>query len=284
MTSEMQIGPPLIEEIDEWKDIPAISPNWVDEHQDGAGGEGLVMERTMEQPRSRAIIENAGICLHSVTELTVSAVSDESPEKQMVNSICWQAIRDLKSSIYLAMSGRYRSAFVVQRGVIEIIGSAIYFAREIEEEGESGWSRLADWLNGEKDASPSFKQLQAVLSDVVPWLSESIYTSMKEDREFANRYVHTPIGDNPLDVLFSEQEMALIRPWSASYQFDTLKTWYVGFVTGIWYIGSIIVAFYDSVSISRESFNYITTCYRDIAGQGVINGLVTSISIDLPRL
>lgn len=160
----------------------------------------------MGEPTSRALVENAGVCLHSVTELVDSAAVAEPAEEQMVNSICWQALRDLKSSIYLAMSCRYRSAFVVQRGAIEIVGSAVYFAKIIEEEGESGWELLDDWLNGEKDASPSFRQIQGALSDIDPWLSESIYTSMKEDRDFGNRHVHTPIGGDPLSVLFGERD------------------------------------------------------------------------------
>lgn len=275
---------PPLEEIDDWKEIPAISPNWADENRTGAGGEGLVRKRSMGEPASRALVENAGVCLHSVTELVVSAAVAEPAEEQMVNSICWQAIRDLKSSIYLAMSGRYRSAFVVQRGVIEIVGSAVYFAKTIEEEGESGWELLADWLNGEKAASPSFRQIQGVLSDIVPWLSESIYTSMKEDRDFGNRHVHTPIGGDPLSVLFGEREMTLIRPWSASYDLNTLKTWYVGFITDVWYIVNITVAFFDSVSVGRRSFNYITECYRTVADHGTVRGLITDTTIELTNM
>jgi hypothetical protein len=284
MSSREGNGLPPLEEIDGWTNIPAISPNWVDEDRTGAGSEGFVIKRTMSEPISRALVENAGVCLHSVTELIVSAAVDKPPEEQMVNSICWQAIRDLKSSIYLAMSGRYRSAFVVQRGVIEIVGSAVYFAKTIEQEGESGWELLSDWLNGEKDASPSFRQIQGVLSDIVPWLSESIYTSMREDRNFGNRHVHTPIGGDPLSVLFGEREMTLIRPWSASYDLETLQTWYVSFITDVWYIVNITVAFFDSVSVSRRSFNYIMECYRTIADRGTVHGLITDVTIELPNM
>ena len=264
-----------------YEDIPAVDLGWKDENRKYAGGEGVIMERTFENDVSRAIIENAGICLQIVSEL-VASVSDEPPESQMVNSICWQALRDMKSSLFLAMSGHYRSAFVVQRGVIEVVGSAIFFAHRIIETEQEGWEQLTAWINGEKDASPSFQEIMGTLADVVPWLSESIYTSLQEDREFGNRYVHTPIGDNPFEVLFDDDsDSLLIRTWSSHYDLNELKTWYVGFVTDLFYLASLTLEFHNSVGPISESFDTFLQCYSDIASDESIRGVQTNIESDL---
>ena len=263
------------------EEIPAIDLGWEDENRNDAGGEGVVIEVTFEDERSRAMVENAGICLQIISEL-VASISDNPPEDQMVNSICWQVLRDMKSNLFLSMSGHYRSAFILQRGTIDLLGSAVYFADCIKQNEQEGWEQLTAWINGERDASPSFSEILGTLADVVPWLSESIYTSLREGRELQNRYVHTPIGGDPFEVLFDDDNNTfLTRTWTSYYDLNKLKTWYVEFITQLSYVASINLEYHDNVGPIPASFDDFMKCYTDIAGDRTVRGIKTDVEVPL---
>lgn len=271
---------PEMEAADQWSDIPAIALEWEDINRKEAGGELYVIKLTMSDPESRIIVENSSMCYHAISELIGEVgVRNTNQATQMVNSICWQALRDLKVSLFLAMAGRYRSAHIIQRGIIELVGSALFFERKIKAEASPGWRRVSEWLNGDKEASPSFEEIQGVLTDLSPYLGEAIYTSLQEDREFQNLHVHTPIGGQVHEVLFEEGGV-LTQPWCSNLDKQALKAWYVGYITDLFYLTTFVTEFNDSFSVS-DTIQYILDCYEEIADEGVIRGIKTQDKIDL---
>lgn len=270
---------PEMESAEDWSDIPALDPDWNGENRESGGGELFVVQETMKNPDMRVLIENAGVCYHSLSELVAATGYQDAPSESMVHSLCWQALRDLKTSMFLAMSGRYRSANFVQRGVIELIGSGIYYEKQISSETEEGWEDVRDWIRNEENG-PAFKHIKGALTDVVPYLGELIYTTLEENQDARNLRIHTPVGGQVHDILFSDDDRILTRPWCSHLNERELKAWYVGYMTDIYLISAIVAEYFDFDSVS-DSFEYITQCYEDLAGEEVAEGIKTDHVVDL---
>lgn len=270
-------GMEAVEKATQWTDIPALDPTTKAKNAKNGGSEQVVRDATMSEQDSRTLVENAAVCHHVLVEVLTTGRFDESPRVQFLHSMCWQALRDLKESIFLAMSGRYSGASTIQRGVIEIVASAIDIADKIESKDEEGWEHLSRWLEGDKGASPSGNHLADILSSVAPDISEIIHTAFEGNREERNLHVHTPVGGQVYDVIMSET--TLIKPWMSLFDKQKLKGWYVGYITDVFILLRVLLELFDYNGIT-QSVEYIIDLYDEM-GEYKATGVVSSRTVDI---
>ncbi|WP_436908301.1 hypothetical protein [Halosimplex marinum] len=263
-------------------EVSALDLLGQDEHHSDAGGELRVLKETFDDDRSEIIFKNAGKCIESLEELLIET-ADGPPAKQMLNSVCWQAIRDLKSSLFLAATGHYRQATILDRGIVENAGSALYFAQRIEDEGEQVWEEVSAWFDGEKKHSPSFDEIQAALTDVAPFLGRDIHVGLKSDREYQNQHVHSPVGGNVEHTIFDEKKQ-LMHTWSTTYQFGELKPWYIGFMRNISYLLVVVTELIRDDPVSRDPVDFILGRYKQAMDDFTVTDTDSEATVDIsPR-
>jgi len=232
----------------------------------------------MENPDCRILIENIAIAHHAIAELLMEIYPVGSQKMDFVHNMCWQANRDIKGSLFLAMSGRYSGASVIQRGVLEKVAYAIDMLDDLDEDLEKGWQRVIEWLNGEKTASPSGEEIADILSSCSPHISKIIHTSFEENREFRNERVHTIKGDQILNVLLKDENKR--KPWLVNINESKLVGWYVGSVTDLFIFLTVILDIFEVESVPNST-KYIADLYHEIQNKEC-NGIISdhSLSVD----
>jgi len=162
----------------------------------------------------------------------VGTANELSPE-DFLTIICNEIVRDMKASFYLAMSGHYRQAILIQRCVFENFLYGLYFHAEDywfsrnAEEQEKVLENFMSWING------GFRKSDVYLLDII---ERGRIISKAEKREWEtlfnelSQFVHTILktptgkiikyGNVEIKSCYSEVEFdsdGLIE-WSRYYQ------------------------------------------------------------------
>lgn len=162
----------------------------------------------------------------------VSPAYEQFP-KDYLTIICNEIVRDMKSSFYLAMSGHYRQAILIQRCVFENFLYGLYFHTEnyfFSKDGEDQkdvYKNFMSWMNG------GFKKSDADLLDIIQrgglisktekkeWknlfkeLSEFVHTILKTPTGKAIKYGNAEIKGCYALVEFNKDSLI---EWSRYYQ------------------------------------------------------------------
>ncbi len=124
------------------------------------------------------------------------------PEEEYLTNACNEVVRDMKTSFYLAMSGHYRQAVLIQRCVFENFLYGLYFAAEHykfsknDEDRKLVKDKFASWVAG------GFRKPEDYLLDII---EKGGLINKAEKREWGNLFnelskfvhtiLHTPTGE-----------------------------------------------------------------------------------------
>ena len=123
------------------------------------------------------------------------------PEEEYLTSVCNEVVRDMKASFYLAMSGHYRQAILIQRCVFENFLYGLYFTAEhykfsrSEEDRKIVKQKFMSWVGG------GFRKSEDYLLDIIEkgGLITKVEkkdwgTLFNELSKFIHTLLHTPTG------------------------------------------------------------------------------------------
>lgn len=199
------------------------------------GGE-LYLYNQLRHPR--VIDEDLGkyVCSNGVLlqcACFIVATLDELRPGDYLITISNEIVRDMKTSFYLAMSGHYRQAIVVQRCVLENFLYGLYFITEYfefsedDDERKEVGSKFRSWING------GFRKREEYLIDIIQkgrvisrvegkrWkslfdeLSKFVHTIEKTPTGKAIKYKTFRIRTCYAEVEFDKEALA---EWSKYYQ------------------------------------------------------------------
>ena len=142
--------------------------------------------------------------------------------------ICVEIVRDMKASFYLAMSGHYRQAVLIQRCVFENFLYGLYFYAEDyffsknDEEQKKVQSRFMSWMDG------GFRKSEDYLMDIIERAGLLTYEERQEWRklfnqlsQFIHTILHTPTGQT---IKYGKAEVSGCEA-VVEFNKDRLKEW-----------------------------------------------------------
>lgn len=191
------------------------------------------------------------------------------PEDYLTN-ICNEIVRDMKASFYLAMSGHYRQAILIQRCVFENFLYGLYFHTEdyffskSDEDREDVRRNFMSWIDG------GFRKSDADLLDIIQRggiISKAEKrewrTIFKELSQFVHTILKTPTGKKikyenvEIKTCYSEVEFDKdnLIEWSRYYQ----KVFFL-----ILYKLLILYPFVKKEEAGKRALKFIRAEFKDV--------------------
>lgn len=190
----------------------------------------LTHPRIMEEDLGKYICSNAALLQCAC--FIIGTVSIENPDHYLTN-ICFEVVRDMKASFFLAMSGHYRQAILIQRCVFENFLYGLYFHSEncyfatSDDDEKRVQKNFNAWIDG------NFRKSEEYLLDIICRGKLITKAEEKEWRalfgqlsQFIHTIRHTPTGkaikyndikfhDCVSEVEFNKESLI---EWSIYYQ------------------------------------------------------------------
>lgn len=181
--------------------IPAQSRDSIE--PETTRGEFTIIQKTKENEESRIIIENVAACIGEVSDMLTGILkeSDELPHS-LLHGFSWQSLRDIKTSMYLAISGECRQANVLRRGALEVAGYGVYFETNTEIDDE-----FKSWVSREDKEWPHINEVKEALAEMDIEESERFAEEFVERRRKLHKYVHTFYGGDVEKVRFGDERL-----------------------------------------------------------------------------
>lgn len=202
----------------------------------------------------------------------IETAREELPQEYLTN-ICIEIVRDMKASFYLAMSGHYRQAVLVQRCVFENFLYGLYFHTEhyhfsrSDEDRKQVQDNFKSWIDG------GFQKPDTYLRDIIERCG---LISKSENREwgilfnrlskFVHTLLHTPTGKS---IKYGNIKLSGCE---AEVQFDknSLIEW-SGYYQSLMFLVLckflMLFPFVKKEEAGKLALGYIRTEFRDIQGQ-----------------
>lgn len=207
------------------------------QHDDdkSVGGE-LYLYKQLSHPRIEIEELSTYVCsngrLLECACFIIATLNELFPDDYLI-IVSNEAVRDMKASFYLAMSGHYRQAILIQRCVFENFLYGLYFSTEYSkfsknnEEKEEVQSKFLSWIDG------GFRKSDAYLREIIQrggviskeenklWgtlfnnLSQFVHTILKTPTGKAIKYENVEIKSCYSDVEFDKDRLI---EWSRYYQ------------------------------------------------------------------
>ena len=137
-------------------------------------------------------------CACSIVE-----AAHEQQKEDYLTKICIEILRDMKASLYLALSGHYRQAILIQRCVFENFLYGLYFHAELysfsknDDDKTQVHGNFMSWING------GFPKSDAYLRDIIERggiigkaENKEWGTLFNQLSKFVHTIRHTPTGES----------------------------------------------------------------------------------------
>jgi hypothetical protein len=149
--------------------------------------------------------------------------------KEFLAIICNEVVRDMKASFYLAMSGHYRQAIIIQRCVFENFLFGLYFYVEHyffaknNEDKKDVQTNFESWING------GFRKSDSDLLEIIQKggiISKDEKREMKKLFSELSQFVHTILKTTTGKTINYENNVKIIGCYSeVEFNKDSLKEW-----------------------------------------------------------
>jgi|GEM_PF-5222560 len=200
------------------------------------GGELYVMRESVRRKKLAPCL--VGVPIYALCQCVSALARNEETSGLPLLIILWQCIRDLKCSVFLALSGHYRNAMQVLRPVIENFLAGLFFTYTHDEDA------FEKWLNGEYKVPASLYEdimgvgdgrkeydlnwrfcIEYLIKKVVP---REVKKSWRKLEELISKDIISPLNKY-LHPHFEYFEVASERcakcPAAVKYDKEALGTW-----------------------------------------------------------
>jgi len=215
--------------------MPCLNILRYDERRREAGGELRILMSILESEKGCIIYHNTGLILGSLEDYVIGLIPLMDSDKNFayLHACLWDAIGDLKSSLWLAFTGRFRGAMISLRSALElsVFGVNLSFkAKEYDEE------KLEEYINYQlgiieelhEDLKRKFQyRFSGMLCELESrgYLPSDIKERCSRLYKELSKYVHTFKGGESYRAMFKDIE-SVARPSSASISMEELWDWY----------------------------------------------------------
>lgn len=269
-------------EFDKQDELPALNFFWDDPQQYQAGGELRILELTKDNEHTRTLIENSAVVIGEVSDFLfwiLREYEDDLPHA-LLHGFCWQALRDLRASMFLALCGRYRQANMLHRSAVETTAYGVYFEPKPDEKGEYAENgEYAAWISGKGgDEVPSFGDVKQAVRKLDPPMSKDIADYLGRRWGEVSTVIHAPRGGDIDKVMHTEEGKSPIHPWSAYFDVEQAKQWYENFINDVFFVGYVITQFWNLEEADVTSF--LPRFYEDVS-DGRVHGIAGEVEFEL---
>lgn len=256
-------------------DLPALDLEWEDniaEEEDiaeVAGGEQRIIDAVAERERARVMIENTASIIGEIHDILIEALHRDLPNlpHAYLHFCAWQSVRDFRTAMYLAMSGRYRHATIIHRSALEVTAHGVYF--EVEGPGD-GEEVFEAWQQGKKGDAPNTTDLKKALQELDGPSEPDLGELYGRRHGKLSTMSHSYIGGDIERVLEGEEEEPPLHAWSAYFSMEDLVAWYEEFVHDSYFIYYVLGQFWDFGEF--DDVQGITLHLFNQISEGVVRG------------
>lgn len=213
-----------------------------------SGGENRVIRETLNHDKAKLLSTNTAHVLQAISNALTEQLetNKETVDSETALTLLWQSVRDFNTSLYLAISGRYRHAHIVRRSALEVSAYALYF--EENPDDEDTWDK---WV-GEKPGGTSTNKLKEEMEDVLKetfkneFAEKTVEEIFNENRTDLHKFVHSIVGGEIERFIDGDnKEASPIHPWSSYFDYEQFKNWYVDFISDMQFLNIIIHKYWD---------------------------------------
>ncbi|MHC1627889.1 MAG: hypothetical protein ACXQTI_03550 [Candidatus Nezhaarchaeales archaeon] len=208
-----------------------------DEVRKEAGGELRILISLLESEVGCIIYHNAGLILGSLEDYVIgmNSLITSYEELTYLHACLWDAVGDLKSSLWLIFTGHLRGAMMSLRSSLELSILGIYLSFKAKMYETKELDKYINYLLGiiEEDEDLKKKFVFTFWRMLCELESKGYISPDTKNRCYTlysdlSKYVHTFKGGEPYRAML-ERINSIARPSSASINVEELLNWYVHF-------------------------------------------------------